>query len=106
MDKHHHGHYLFKDIPPEFVVDVVNLWDPHPVRTTSINIVKEKLNIMAESNRGPLIALHQNACCCQFSIDRKYRETVTILGNFIQQKVDEITFGKHKMHKTIQDAVE
>ena len=58
VDKHHHGHYLFKEIPPEFVVDVVNLWDPHPVNTTSINIVKEKLNIMAESNRGPLIALH------------------------------------------------
>lgn len=84
VDKHHHGHYLFRDIPPEFIVDVVNLWDPHPVPTTSISIVKENYSIMAESNRGPLIALHKNSCCVQFAIDRKYRETVTILGNFIR----------------------
>ena len=64
--------------------------------TTSINIVKKKFDIMAESNRGPLIALHQNACCCQFTINRKYRETVTILRNFIRQKVDDITFGNYK----------
>ena len=105
VDKHHHGHFLFKGIPPEFVVDVINLWDPHPVLTTSINIVKEKLTVMAESNRGPLIAMHQNSCCCQFMIDRKYRETVTILRNFIIQKVDEITFGRKKMSRTLQQAV-
>ena len=51
---------------------------------------------MAESNRGPMIALHQNACCCQFTVNRKYRETVDVLRNFIQQKVNEITFGNHK----------
>ena len=43
VDKHCHGHFLFKEIDPEFVVDVINLWDPHPVQTTQINIVKEKL---------------------------------------------------------------
>lgn len=58
VDKHHHGHYLFRDIDPEFVVDVINLWDPHPVQTTSINIVRKKFDTMAETNRGPLIALH------------------------------------------------
>ena len=41
VDKHHHGHYLFKGVDPEFVVDVTNLWDPHPVKTNSINVVKE-----------------------------------------------------------------
>ena len=60
---------------------------------------------MAESNRGPLVAMHQNACCCQFLIDRKYRETVTILSNFIIQKVEEITFGRRKMHCSLQEAV-
>lgn len=58
VDKHHHGHYLFRDIEPQFVVDVSNLWDPHPVLTTSINIVKTKFHTMAESNRGPVIAMH------------------------------------------------
>jgi len=61
--------------------------------------------MMAESNRGPLIAMHQNACCCQFTISRKYRETTTILRNFIIAKVDEITFGNKKMHSSLQDAV-
>ena len=105
VDKHHHGHYLFKGVDPEFVVDVTNLWDPHPVKTNSINVVKEPWSQMAESQRGPLIAMHQNACCCQFQIDRKYRETVTILRNFIINKVDEITFGHKKMHKALQEAV-
>ena len=64
VNKNVQGHYLFKDTPPEFIVDSNNLWDPHPVRTTNINIVKQKFESMAESNRGPLIALHQNSCCC------------------------------------------
>ena len=59
---------------------------------------------MAESNRGPLIAIHKNSCCVQFAIDRKYRETVIILGNFIRQKIDEITCGK-KLSKSLQEAV-
>ena len=105
VDKHHQGHYLFKDIDPEFIVDVINLWDPHPVRTTSIHIVKKKFDTMAETNRGPLIAVHQNTCCCQFTIDRKYRETVTILRNFIVQMAEEITFSSRKMHRSLLEAV-
>lgn len=83
VDKFHHGHFLFRDIEPQFVADVTNLWDPHPVQTTSINVVKTKFAVMAESNRGPIVALHQNACVCQFIISRKYRESVTLLRNFI-----------------------
>ena len=60
---------------------------------------------MAETNRGPLIAVHQNTCCCQFTIDRKYRETVTILRNFIVQMAEEITFSSRKMHRSLQEAV-
>lgn len=105
VDKYHLGHYLFKGVEPAFVVDVVNLWDPHDVCTTSINVVKERLITMAEANRGPIVAMHQNSCCCQFLINRKYRETVTILRNFIIKKVDEITYGRGKMHCTLQDAV-
>ena len=76
------------------------------MQTTDINVVKQNYEIMAESNRGPLIAMHSNSVCCQFTIDRKYRETVTILKNFVTQKVEEITYGSKRMACSLQEAVD
>ena len=84
VDQHSHSHYLFDDIQPEFVVDVNNLWDPHPVQTAALNVTKENYAIMAETERGPVIALHQNTCCVQFCLDKKYRETIKIFTNFLE----------------------
>ena len=104
MDEHLCSHYLFKDIRPEFVVDVHNLWDPHPVQTQAFNITKENYQIMAETERGPVVVLHSNTCAVQFNLDRKYPETVQILKNYLEQKLYEISYSK-MVHMTLQDAI-
>ena len=105
VDKHFHGHTLFEDIDPEFVVDAPNLWDPHPILTTAMPITKEKYHVIAESKRGPLVAYHQNCCVTQFTISRKYRESVQFLSNFLGQKILDISYS-HIVHLSLKEAVE
>ena len=101
------SHYLFKGLPKEFVVDAKNKWDPHPVQSskTSYSIVKRSYETLAESDRGPLIVTHENTCCVQFQLSRKYRETVKILSNFIARTVQEITFKQRKVHRTLAETI-
>ena len=49
VDKIHQSNFLFKGIQSEFVVDASNQWDPHPVQTMDLHIVKENYTVMAES---------------------------------------------------------
>ena len=87
------SHWLFKSVPGEFVVDAQNTWDPHPVNITKLNVVNMPYETMAESDRGPMLALHMNSLCTQFSLDRKYKESVQIFKNFVEQKMHEVSYA-------------
>lgn len=42
---------------------------------------------MAESERGPIVALHNNSLCLQYNLDLKYKETIRIFKNFVEEKI-------------------
>ena len=74
-------HYLFTDIPHDFVVPFKNSWDVHP-----FNFVNPRKTFMtlAETSKGPaLIEVTDNIVAAQFNLDTKYPETIKILKNSI-----------------------
>ena len=85
------GHWLFKGCTAEFIIDAKNTWDPHPVTISNVSAVGNLYEVMADSARGPLVALHQNTVACQFSLNPTYKETTQILKNFVEQKIQEIS---------------
>ena len=86
----HLGHYLLKDLPLEFLVWSTNLWDAHPVKSTSITGSNSKFTELAESSSGPQIACHGNLVAIQFDIWKQNPETITILNNFIAHYLPKI----------------
>ena len=78
-------HWALKNIEQEFIVSNKNTWDPHPVNLLKTSTLSKNYYIMAESERGPQIAIHKNSLVCQFHIELKYPQTVQILTNFIRQ---------------------
>ena len=63
-------------LPQEFVVENRNTWDPHPINITNLAVIEKNYDSLAESDRGPQIAIHKNTLSVQFQIDPKYKETV------------------------------
>jgi len=55
------GHPLCKDIRQEFVADVGNLWDPHPLNMDqqSLGIVSNNYTVLVEGVRAPLVCMHR-----------------------------------------------
>jgi hypothetical protein len=45
-------------VPQEFIIENKNSWDPHPVNITNLTVVKVNYDTVAQSERGPQIALH------------------------------------------------
>lgn len=80
-------HWLVKDLPPEFKVYSRNTWDPHPVTVQSagIGLVRSNYRVLAESVRGPQIAVHEDCVCVQFDVLSKYAESVAVLFGFLQK---------------------
>ncbi|CDW75232.1 UNKNOWN [Stylonychia lemnae] len=83
IKKQYISHPLLQQLPQEFVVDNHNSWDPHPVNITNIQQIQTNYDTLAESERGPQIVQHMNTVAVQFHIDRKYKESLTVLQNFI-----------------------
>lgn len=83
-------HYVFKDIPKEFIVPSKHSWDIH-----SFNVVNpgKTFVTLAESKQGPsVIAINSNLIATQFTIDSKYAHTHAILNNFIQYHLNKIMY--------------
>eukprot|EP00347_Sterkiella_histriomuscorum_P012234 403369376 len=80
---------LLTGLPAEFVVDNHNSWDPHPINITNIQLVQTNYDTFAESERGPQIIQHLNTVAVQFHIDKKYKESVLVLANYVAIKLGQ-----------------
>ena len=80
-----------------------NTWDPHPINVTNLGVVQENYETMAESERGAQITAHMNTVALQFHVDKKYKETVKILSNYIRHKTQQIHL-KDKLDLTLDQA--
>ena len=89
---------MFKGIQTDFIVDVVNLWDPHPVQTTNIQDDSLEIDIMQEAskknyiNRLELIEI--------FEDDQAYYGVKKIMGavnlfNYICQQPNQPLTESH-----------
>mmetsp|Transcript_7935 Transcript_7935/g.15428 ORF Transcript_7935/g.15428 Transcript_7935/m.15428 type:complete len:620 (-) Transcript_7935:28-1887(-) len=74
-------HWLTKGLGfREFLVPNLNAWDVHPINATE----KENVfTVLAESERGPQIIIHQNFVGVQFHVNPRYPETLDVLRNFV-----------------------
>lgn len=81
-----------------------NTWDPHPVNITNLTLIEKFYDTLAESDRGPQVALHRNTVAVQFQIDQKYKETVQLIQNYIQIKMSEIQDTHTRLHMTVDEA--
>lgn len=88
-------HYLFRNIPFEFVVPFKNSWDVHPfnfvnpMRTFVVLAESEKgsFNYPYTSLAAMILEASDNLIGTQFNLDRKYPETIAILRNFIEHQL-------------------
>ena len=62
-------HYLFKDIPSEFLVWNPTTWQIHPI--TFLNPHKQ-FTILAEGEKSPQIVEVGNIVGCLFNVSKKY----------------------------------
>lgn len=79
-----------KDLKPEFKACCLNKWDPHQINITDIGKVGKNYVILAENDKGPQIVEHNNTLAVQFTVERKYLETVKLLNNFITRMSEDI----------------
>lgn len=86
----HVSHYLLKDLPFEFLANSSNTWDPHRVKPTSITGFNGAYLELAESDRGPQIAVHENTVVTQFYVLKQQPETSTLVNNFVLHYVNKV----------------
>ena len=99
----HLSHFLLKDLPFEFLVNSNNAWDPHPVKPTSVTGSNGKFLELAESDRGPQIAVHHNTAVTQFYINKHQPETLTILNNFVLHYVNKL-YNNEKVDMSAEES--
>jgi hypothetical protein len=93
--RHTIGHFLFAGCPKEFVVDAPNHWNSYQVQTTNLNVVGKPYDVLAENEKTESLVLeHKNSIMCIFKVAKEYKESVTILTNFILHFLDKIQFGQ------------
>ncbi len=70
------------------MVSAQNRWDAHPITFT--NPLKS-FTVLAESDRGPLIIeFFGSIIGVMFNVSNKYKETIEIVKNFIDNKLPEL----------------
>ena len=84
------SHFILKNLPLEFCVWNTNLWNPHPVKPTSIFGSNGIFTELAESKLGPQIAIKGNMVATQFYILKENPETITLLNNFIDYHMSKL----------------
>ena len=69
------------------MVDAQNTWDCHPVNVQikQLGRVVKNYEPLVMAERGPVVAIHGNTVCTQFSINVNYAESILLLKNFILQ---------------------
>ena len=99
ITKQYFHHYLFENLPLEFIATTSMTWFPH-----FLNVLKQSLQykILCECEKGPVVIEHNNSTGVIFHIMDKYKDTVLFMENFIKNKFNEI---QHKLFqfKTMDD---
>ena len=81
---------IWQGLPGEFIVTWNSNWSVHPVNITNIKYIKTNYIIIAESENNPLIIQHLSAVGTQFYIEKKNKDTVQLLTNFVEKSVNDI----------------
>ena len=81
------SHYLVESLPNEFVGYTSLTWFPH-----FFNVFYRKYHFKAicQSDKGISVIEHENSVGVAFHPQTNYRETVSLLENFIRQKFREV----------------
>lgn len=77
----------------EFLVPSPGGWDVHPVNSADQENIYQ---VIAESQRGPMIITLKNIVCTKFHVEQKYQETVHILTNFVMHMSEKIYSEKQR----------
>ena len=96
-------HWIFDDIPDQFVASNESVWNVHEVKLASNSAYEVNYNILVESEKGPEICEHKNTIAMQFHIDKHYECTIKILKNFIEHHILMVQ-EKGKIHMMIGEA--
>lgn len=92
-------HWLTKGLGfREFLVPNLNAWDVHPTNATEKDNV---FTVLAESERGPQIIIHQNFVGVQFHINSKYPETLEVLRNFVVHMMNVFQAENERLDKPL-----
>ncbi|KRX08132.1 hypothetical protein PPERSA_01677 [Pseudocohnilembus persalinus] len=87
IKKIHLHHWVFEGMQTEFLVPLMNTWDPHTFTFTNQN---KKFTVLAESQRGALVIELQNILGVQFEPNGKYPQTLFPIKNFINKTLKNI----------------
>lgn len=94
-------HWIFDGLSgSEFLVECNNNWDVHPFNFLHMD---KTFQVLGESQRGVLIIEMSNkrVIGTQFNISNKYPDTVTIMKNYIINKVRDLKKFSEKLYKPI-----
>ncbi|CAD8110500.1 unnamed protein product [Paramecium sonneborni] len=92
LRKNQMHHFLFNDLPFEFVVPYKNSWDVHPFNFVN---PKKTFQTLADCTKGPLIIqISDNIIGTQFAIKRKYKDTTVVLKNFMGYQLTKLCSGQ------------
>lgn len=93
-----YSHYLFHDIPQNFVVYSTNKWMPHKFYISDLTYY---YTFLAESKKGPLIIERANSLGCFFHLKSKYENSIKILENYIKHQMQNIKLEGYAIDKLI-----
>ena len=93
ISKHYFHHYLFENMPLEFIATTTMTWFPHFLNVLNQNL---QFKILCECSKGPVVIEHNNSTGVIFHINDKYRDSVHFLENYIKNKFNEV---QHKIFK-------
>ena len=87
ITKQYFHHYLFENLPLEFIASTSMTWFPH-----FFNVLNQtyQFKILCESEKGPVVIEHKNSTGVLFHIIDKYQDSVHFMENFIKNKFTEI----------------
>jgi len=83
ITKQYFHHYLFENLPLEFIASTSMTWFPH-----FFNVLNQtyQFKILCESEKGPVVIEHKNSTGVLFHIIDKYQDSVHFMENFIKNK--------------------
>eukprot|EP01022_Parablepharisma_sp_SALTPOND_P016844 TRINITY_DN256_c0_g1_i1.p1 TRINITY_DN256_c0_g1~~TRINITY_DN256_c0_g1_i1.p1 ORF type:complete len:536 (-),score=48.68 TRINITY_DN256_c0_g1_i1:265-1872(-) len=93
-------HWLFEGIAQQFLVLHETDWEVHPVNVTQVSNVKRNYMTLCDSDKGPVIAEHENSIVMQTCLNKKYPETLKVLSNYVKHTLIEL-FAKGRIDITV-----